>query len=267
MKHILGLVALVLHAGSAFAAGTYVPATDPALDFRPALGKQIDVRFSEAFAKDRLPMRDIAGVIVYEVQDATICLFGRGKGLEPESPALATFARQESGDICVPRADVEVGMPALPASGAPMPFYSTDKSSCAWSWKTGRGIGLWTEDCTFDTGRWDVAYDEANDLFALRVDAGNSFPVLRQFRKNGGPEALLPELKAKGLVLDDAECVFEKAAGQPVPKGWTAWQVMPTGKRKEAFAQPSDEIPEPPCGELGSRGGLCRLLHGGRCQA
>ena len=75
--------------------------------------------------------------------------------------------------------------------------------------------------------------------------------MLRQFREAAGPEALLPALKAKGLVLDDAECVFAKAEGQPVPKGWTAWQVMPTGKRKEAFEQPSDEIPEPPCGELG----------------
>jgi hypothetical protein len=34
--------------------------------------------------------------------------------------------------------------------------------------------------------------------------------------------------------------------------GWTIWNVMPTGKVKDAFdALPEDEVPEPPCGELG----------------
>ena len=56
--------------------------------------------------------------------------------------------------------------------------------------------------------------------------------MLRQFRveKGQGPERLLPALKAKGLVLDNAECQFAPYTDQTMPK---------------------DDIPEPPCGELG----------------
>ena len=56
----------------------------------------------------------------------------------------------------------------------------------------GKGIGLWTEQCKFDTGLWDVVYDAARDLFALRVDGGEPYAVLRQFRDAGWCAALLP---------------------------------------------------------------------------
>ena len=237
------------------AAETFVRLDDPSLNLTSALGKQINVRFSESFAKDRLPRADYEGVVVSEVPEAKICLFGRQQGIEPAAPELAGFGRDPEGDICLPRGDVSVKVSGQTAEGAPVvPIYNTEKKSCVWSWKTGTGIGLWTEDCTFDNGHWAVSYDEASDLFALSVDAGDPFPVVRQFRKDGGlsPELLLPELKAKGLVLDDAECVFENSKEQAAPAGWTQWHVMPIGKRKEAYdAQPSDEVPEPACGDLG----------------
>ena len=34
----------------------------------------------------------------------------------------------------------------------------------------------------FDNGHWEVTYDAANDWFALQVDGGDPFAVLRQFR-------------------------------------------------------------------------------------
>lgn len=235
-----------------------LPASGASLNLKAALGKQVDVRFSENFARSRLAAPDIDGVIIYELPSDKICLYGQGKGLDPADPALASFANPNGGgDICLPLADVSLRLPpqeqAEPGT-PPAPFYSTDRKACTWVWEKGKGISLWTERCKFDTGLWDVIYDEANDLFALRVDAGEPYPVLRQFRKAGGAPALLADLKSSGAVLDDAECVMAQVSDQPAPQGWTAWQVVPTGKRKEAFdSLVQIEVPEPPCGEIGYR--------------
>jgi len=256
MKRSIALIlaALFPAAAPALAEDVYVPAADALPRLQAALGKQIDVRFSESFARDRLPGREIGGLVIYELPEGQICLYGQGKGLEPDAPALAPFASPNgSGDICVPLADVSVRETAAATGDTPpAPFYATDKTACTWMWKTGKGIGLWTEQCKFDSGLWGVSYDEARDLFALRVDSGEPYTVLQQFHSPGGAPALLPELKAKGLVLDDAECVMAQVADQPAPEGWMTWQVVPTGKRKAAFDSVVQvEVPEPPCGKLG----------------
>lgn len=251
---VLGL-GLALSAAAAPADVTLVPAATAVAALRAAYGKQVDVEFSESFAKGRLASRDIDGVVVYGVSRDALCLFGQGKGLEAEAPGLAPFASPDGGgDVCVPLADVSVRVaPHEPVEGAsPVPFYSTDRTACSWVWRQGRDLGLWTETCKFDTGLWDVVYDPAKDLFALRVDAGEPYTVLQQFRAAGGPPALLATLKAKGLVRDDADCVMAKVSDQPSPAGWSAWQVVPTGKRKADFdAVVQTEIPPPPCGKLG----------------
>jgi hypothetical protein len=259
MKHVLAAaLAAALYSTPVVAAdGAVVPASGAAINLRAALGKQIDVRFSESFAAGKLATPDVDGVIVYEVPEGKICLYGQGKGLDADQPALAAFANPNGGgDVCVPLSEVSVRVPphAAEPGAPPAPFYATDRKDCQWIWRNGSGIGLWTEQCTFDTGLWDVIYDAAQDLFALRVDGGEPYAVLRQFRDTDSAAALLPALKQKGLVLDDAECVMAKVEDQPVPPGWTAWQVVPTGKRKEAFDSVVQiEVPEPPCGELGSR--------------
>ena len=38
------------------------------------------------------------------------------------------------------------------AGAPPAPFYATDRKACSWQWRKGKGIGLWTEQCKFDTG-------------------------------------------------------------------------------------------------------------------
>ena len=96
-------------------------------------------------------------------------------------------------------------------------------------------LGLWTETCKFDTGLWAVTYDAANNLFALRVNDGEPYTVLQEFRAPGGPTALLASLKTQGLILDDDQCQMAQVTDQPAPEGWTAWQVVPTGKLKAAF--------------------------------
>lgn len=255
MKQFAAL-ALVGLATPAMADGaSLVRFDDPAVFFPAALGKQVDIRFSDTFVAAHLAKADFDGVILSQLPDGQACFFGREQGLDPDDPKLAGVAKGDANDLCVPRGDVAVRVAATPQAGKPaMPFYSTDKALCSWAWKEGKGIGVWTEDCKFDTGRWAVDYSEADDSFALSVDGGDPFPVLRQFHvaAGQGPEGLLPGLKDKGLVLNDAECVFKPSTEQLAPAGWDVWQVVPIGKRKEAFDNnPQDEIPEPPCGDLG----------------
>ena len=255
MKHAIAIVAaaMLFHTGIAGAEESLIQLDDPAVKLAFALGKQVNVRFASGFAKAHLPKTDYDGLVVSDVPAGKICLFGREQGIDPTLPALKDFARKDAGDICVPRAAVAVRVEILSIEGAPpVPFYSTVKASCRWMWKTGRGIGIWTEDCNFDNGHWGVVYDEANDWFALQTDAGEPFPVLRQYRYEGGLQGLLPELKAKGLVLDDKDCIFVQSTDKLAPEGWSLWDVEPVGKRREAFdALPADDVPEPPCGELG----------------
>ena len=88
MKHLsAAVIAVVLMLSSAGAEEALVPASGAALNLKAALGKQIDVRFSESFARDRLAARDIDGVIIDELPPDKLCLFGQGKGLEPDAPA------------------------------------------------------------------------------------------------------------------------------------------------------------------------------------
>lgn len=255
MKTLFPLLGLLLLATPAAADDRLVPAAQARAELRAAYGKQIDVHFSDSFARDRLASPDIDGVIVYGLTADRICLFGQGKGLEADAPGLASFASPDGGgDICVPLADVSVRVPPHePEEGAaPVPFYATDRSACNWVWRQGHDLGLWTETCKFDTGLWDVVYDEKRDVFALRVNAGEPYTVLQEFHDAGGPVALLATLKTQGLVLDDAQCQMAQVDDQPAPEGWTAWQVVPTGRMKEDFdKQVQVEVPEPPCGKLG----------------
>lgn len=256
MKHALpAMLALFGLAAPTMADGTLVPAAQALPELRAALGKQIDVRFSDGFAKDRLEKTDIDGVIVYGLPEGKLCLYGQGKGLEVTNPALATFVSPDGGgDICVPLADVSIRVAAHEpvADASPVPFYATDRKACSWVWRQGKDLGLWTEACTFDTGKWGVTYDEGRDRFSLRVNDGAPYTVLQQFRAAGGPPALLATLQQQGLVLDSPDCVMAKVADQPAPAGWSAWQVVPTGKLKEAFdKEVQEQIPEPPCGKLG----------------
>ena len=256
MKHFISsALGLLLLVAPALADGTLVPAASALAELRAAYGKQIDVHFSDDFAKGRLAKPDIDGVIVYGLTADKLCLYGDGKGLEATAPGLSAFASPDGGgDICVPLADVSVRVAQHePVDGAsPVPFYATDRKACNWVWRQGRDLGLWTETCKFDTGLWDVVYVEAKNLFALRVNAGEPYTVLQEFEEQGGAPALLEILKKQGLVLDKPDCVMATATDQPAPAGWTAWQVKPTGKLKEEFdRQVQVQVPEPPCGKLG----------------
>ena len=133
MKHALpAMLGLLCLATPGLADVTLVPATQALAELRAAYGKQIDVHFSDAFAKDRLAKPDVDGVIVYGLTADKLCLYGQGKGLEAAAPGLAAFASPDGGgDICVPLAEVSVRVaPHEPVDGAsPVPFYATDKTA------------------------------------------------------------------------------------------------------------------------------------------
>lgn len=228
---------------------------DPTIYLPSALGKQMDVRFADTLVATHFDKTDFDALVLSDLPEGKACFFGGEQGLDPASEKLKDIGRPETGDICVARGDVSIRyVPSAEANAAPIPFYATDKQNCTWQWKAGKGIGIWSEDCKFDTGEWAVNYDEANDLYALSVDGGDPFPVLRQFRKGAeeGPEALLPALRKAGLVPDNPECVFAPTTDHQAPPGWSLWQIVPTGKLKEDYEkQLSVEVPDPPCGDVG----------------
>ncbi len=255
MKRYAPLLLLAAAPPALAASETLLSFDDPAVYFASALGRQVNIRFTDSFVASHLPQADYDGVILSGLSGDKVCFFGGEKGLDPADPKLADVARVEGNDICVPRnvVAVKAGKPAVDGQ-PPEPFYATDQALCSWNWQRGGSVGLWTEDCKFESGRWNIAYDKEKDLFGLHVDNGELYPVLRHFRTDPakGPEGLLPDLKARGLVLDSPECVFEKNEEQFGALGWTIWQVVPTGKIKEAFdAQVKLEVPPPPCGEVG----------------
>jgi hypothetical protein len=125
---------------------------------------------------------------------------------------------------------------------------------CIWSWKEGAGIGFWAEDCDIETGKWRIEFDATGKRFLQTVDGKDGHPVVYVFEKVAAADisSMLPKLRKEKLILDSDECVFAPDEDNRANGGRLTFQVVPVGKLKEAFEKsPSDEVPEPPCGELG----------------
>jgi hypothetical protein len=166
---------------------------------------------------------------------------------------MKTFAVVLSGFLMLSAVSASAGQPPKPTS-------STDPDHCTWVWLAGGGIGAWTEQCKFDTGLWHLKFNDTPSRFSLFVDDENTGVVLAPFAKpaDAGIEALLPELRRLRLIPDDDECIFRPASSDalasvgPTPRTRAYFEIMPTGKRKAAFdATPADDVPEPPCGDVG----------------
>lgn len=253
MKHFLFLLAMIATMPAA-AAEKLVRFDDPGTHFAPALGKQVTAVFSDALVQKYFGKAEYPGLILMDLTDTHACFWGKHAGLDGADAKLKDLARGEQNDICVPRGGVSVKYAPQEIAGAsPQPVYQT-AANCTWTWKTGRGIGVWSEACKFGTGLWALAYDAAQDNFALSVDGKNPYPVLRQFHKKPDEllDVLLKDFKAKGLISSDTECRFEKSKIQKSTGPWEFYTIVPTGRLKEKFdALPKDEIPDPPCGEIG----------------
>jgi len=145
---------------------------------------------------------------------------------------------------------------ALPARAQPpQPTESAvDATKCQWEWKQGGGVGVWAERCALDTGVWELKFEESLLGFVLTVDGNAGETVLQLFKKPADADisAILPDLRKRGTIPDDELCVFEPAAIRAAPRTIAFFDIQPTGDRKAAFdATPSDDVPEPPCGDYG----------------
>ncbi len=141
MKHAIAFTTFFLFfTGLVRAEESLIRLDDPTIKLASALGKQINVRFAESFASNRLAKTDYDGLVVSEAPEAKVCLFGREQGIDPELPALKDFGRADAGDICLARADVLVRVEMQVVEGAPpVPFYATVKTSCLWVCRAVRG--------------------------------------------------------------------------------------------------------------------------------
>jgi hypothetical protein len=137
----------------------------------------------------------------------------------------------------------------------PMPAPSTVPGKCQWEWKTGGGLGVWAERCVLETGVWEPKFREDLPGFVLTIDEPGE-TILQRFAKPADADiaAILPELRKRGYIPDDDECIFAPAAGiGPAVRTKAFFEIVPTGKRKAAFdATPGDEVPAPPRGDYGA---------------
>ena len=157
-----------------------------------------------------------------------------------------------------------LSLPAV-AEQPPKPTHSTDPATCTWEWKSrdlpdGGTVGLWAERCMFDTGDWEPSFKPDLPGFELTVDGGSQGAIVQLFTKPGDGDisAILPELRQRGYIPDDAECIFAPASQEtletvgPTIATRAFYEIMPIGSRLAALdATPDDEVPEPPCGEYG----------------
>jgi hypothetical protein len=84
------------------------------------------------------------------------------------------------------------------------------------------------------------------------VDDQRQGMVLQLFHVAEGAkiDALLPELRKRGLVADSDDCVFSPAALSPTPRTTAQYEIKPVGETLKRFeATPDDEVPDPPCGD------------------
>jgi hypothetical protein len=255
MKYFL-LVAALVFTAPAFSAEKLLRLDDPNIIARAAMGKRMELVFSPMIRAKYFPSEEALSAFVTEIDDKKICFTGPNfDEPRPDDPRFKEIFRLGQADVCVSRSDASVRYDAREVIGAtPQPFFNTELSSCKWVWKTGHGIGVWTEECNYGAVSWSVTYNAQEDYFAYGTGKDDRFPVLRQYHKAAGEnlDVLLPELRAKKLIPDD-ECRFETIKDEPAPPHQQLYHIVPFGKRKAAFdARPGDEVPEPPCGELGT---------------
>jgi hypothetical protein len=145
--------------------------------------------------------------------------------------------------------------PSLANGGSrpPAPDWQTDAAACAWEWREGGGIGLWTERCVFSTGLWEVVWNEAEGAFVQEADGEPMGIVVQPFElaEAGGPEALRLRLLAAGGLGAEAPCALEPAAIRPAPRTVAFLVLTPTVPGALAPTATGD-VPEPLCGPYGA---------------
>ena len=138
-------------------------------------------------------------------------------------------------------------------SRPPVPQWQTDPARCTWQWKEGGGLGLWTETCTFPTGRWEVVWSEQAAAFILQVDGQAQQVVVQSwpYSKDGGPEKLHDVLVHAGQLSKTASCKFVPAAIRPAARTMAFFTLSPTDPNAMKPTS-TGEVPDPQCGSYGA---------------
>lgn len=254
MKSYMVILSLLM-VTPAIAAEKTLRLDDAGLILQAAIGKQITMVFSPALTPKYFPDPAYPNVSLANFTDKDICFYDDAIAVDQLELRSKELSRNENGELCVARGDVSARYDDVAVPGAaPTPFFQADPVNCKWEWVKGVAISLWAEKCIFESGTLSVSYDEKTTQFLQNVTDAEGHPVIWQFTRKAGDEldALLPELRSKNLIPNDDECKFQLREPAENYGAWTVYDIMPTGKRKVAFdAAPQDEIPEPPCGQLG----------------
>ncbi|MDE2385180.1 MAG: hypothetical protein KGO53_11230 [Alphaproteobacteria bacterium] len=254
MKALSVLLAMTM-ATPALAAEKLLPFNDANTYFPAAKDKQVDLVFSDALkAKYGLAV-DYPGMVVAELKPDAVCFAPSEQGPELKDGKLKPLLNKTHEEWCAPRSEVSAKYdPQEIAGAAPQPFFLTDAKHCKSVWVKGEGIGVWWEDCTYDAPPAPLQYDAKLSGFVLRPPGESENTLVLQFRKKAEepPDAILPELKARGLIPNDDECKFAASKEAAAPH-FKIYDIMPLGKRLAEYKkqQKTGDIPDEPCGSVG----------------
>lgn len=116
-------------------------------------------------------------------------------------------------------------------------------------------LELTAQNCQLPTGHWRLAPEPALPGLALWHNDTRLATVLQLFAKpvREPVDAVLPALRAQGLIPPDEECIFSPVALRAAARSVSFFQIKPVGARLRALhATPPDQVPEPPCGTFGA---------------
>ncbi|MEI7970784.1 MAG: hypothetical protein WCJ69_17545 [Betaproteobacteria bacterium] len=166
-------------------------------------------------------------------------------------PAPAEFARVAG--IAAFLAATGCGLEGCSTSPAPRGD-TTAGDGCTWQQLASGPVQLRARSCRYATGHWRVQAEPDLPGFALWRDNERVATVIQWFPRlpDAPVDAILPALRSRGYIPNDAECVFRPATGPAAPRTRAYHDIRPVGARLARLeATPADQIPDPPCGDYG----------------
>ena len=233
---------------------------DPAALTFLAFQNEIDVQFTEAFAREHMIKRDYDGVRLSHIDHGHICFESFVNGLREGNSKYTAAKDFEPDFFCSGLAEASARVAFRADDGKPRPpVYNSNKSICRWRWVTGGGVGFWGEDCANKNSHREIAYARKDGVFVATYNGKVQNPVLRVFdyEPAKGPEELLATLKAKGLVTNDKDCVISPFRTGVTPQGWLVWAIGLAGERgyeESSAAYHNDQFEGPACGAYSDYG-------------
>ena len=135
----------------------------------------------------------------------------------------------------------------------PQPGWQTDAANSSWKWREGGGIGLWTEECRFNNGKWRVIWDKRRSAFVIRNGKTDMGIAVQPFALSEASDVTIvsQRLVETGYLKADAECSWQSAAVRPAPRTMAFHVLAPV--HPDAHAPTAqEEVPEPICGPYGT---------------